>query len=163
MALATSPGRVVPPPRRVTRLSAAVALPAQTAAVLRIKPPLRPRADGVGDGGPAVEVSRHPAGCFGAGAGEKERGAAAGHLPSVLTRFELARRAAVKRVGKFLQARFNLRGGLRQVIGRLAGRVVPRSVNVWGSKFDRGPGDGKPLVACRDRGQAVTPPLRECS
>src|ERR1700676_3691939 len=36
IALATSPGRVVPPPRLVTRLRAPVALPAQTAAVLRM-------------------------------------------------------------------------------------------------------------------------------
>ena len=36
MARATSPGSVVPPPRFVTRLSAPVAFPAQTAAVLRI-------------------------------------------------------------------------------------------------------------------------------
>src|SRR5260370_9730532 len=35
IALATSPGRVVPPPRLVARLSAPVALPARTAAVLR--------------------------------------------------------------------------------------------------------------------------------
>src|ERR1700694_1193721 len=36
IALATSPGRVVPPPRLVVRLRVPVAFPAQTAAVLRI-------------------------------------------------------------------------------------------------------------------------------
>ena len=46
MARATSPGSVVPPPRPLTRLSAPVALPAHTAARLRIEvtPTARPRA-----------------------------------------------------------------------------------------------------------------------
>src|SRR5450756_1226618 len=38
MTRATSPGRVVPPPRLVIRLRAPVALPARTAAVLRREP-----------------------------------------------------------------------------------------------------------------------------
>src|SRR5258708_14080559 len=50
IALATSPGRVVPPPRLVARLSAPVALPARTAAVLRAAL-LRGRRGGGGGGG----------------------------------------------------------------------------------------------------------------
>src|SRR5260370_17689870 len=49
IALATSRGRVVPPPRLVARLSAPVALPARTAAVLRAAL-LRVRRGGGGGG-----------------------------------------------------------------------------------------------------------------
>src|SRR6266545_1275739 len=61
IARATSPGRVVPPPRRVILLSAPVALPARTAAVfLNIgasrRGGSRPGADRAGHRGPAVEV-----------------------------------------------------------------------------------------------------------
>src|SRR5206468_2117915 len=133
IALATSPGRVVPPPRRVMRLNAPVALPAQTAAVfLNIGASRRGGSsrDRLADRCPAVQAfDRGPRLVLAPGLAE-ERGAAACDPPPRAQFFR-----------ELVQARLDV---LRRAAQALALDLVPRPVNGLGRQLDTRPGDREP-------------------
>src|SRR5437879_238850 len=131
-ARATSPGKVVPPPCRVSRESAPVAFPASTAAV-RLTGSASPVADWAGDRRPAVEGFHRPFAILPGLAGSVERRAAAGHTPAVAQppreRFE---------------PRFDGQRWPHQVIHSLSPDLVPLPVDGGRGDLEAGPGDGEP-------------------
>src|SRR3982074_2015713 len=105
-----------------------------------------PGAHGLGDRSPTFQFRGGDLGLVLILAWLEESRAAAGHLPDWPCALREpggeAGAVAVKGVGEFLEARFNAHGGSGEVVRRVTGQFVPRTVNVLRRQFDSRPGDG---------------------